>query len=102
MMSLTASYLSYNQASWTHVWVHVLQGSSSSHCPKLADDQYTPAEFESRLKPDLPSIPTIIDLRLIDLVSSPVLASPGFDFKVKDRFEAESFPVSTGPPSGGR
>ena len=51
-----------------------LLGSLDSHCTKWANDQHRPAGFESRFVPDLPIplIPTLIGLRVIDLVSNPV------------------------------
>ena len=54
------------------VWTQIV--SSGPHCTKRADDQHRPAGFEPRLLSDLPlpQIPTINDLRIIDLVSSPV------------------------------
>ena len=51
-----------------------LLASSGSHCTKWADEQHRPAGFESRLVPDLPLlfIPTLIGLRVFDLVPSRV------------------------------
>ena len=58
----------------TKIWVMVQIGSSAPHCAKWADDHQSPAGLEPRLVPDLTThlIPTIINLRIIDLVSSPV------------------------------
>ena len=47
-----------------HIWVQVLLGSSGPHCRKWADDHHS--------RPSPPLIPTIIDFRVIYLVSSPV------------------------------
>ena len=84
-----------------------LLASSGSHCTKWADEQHWQAEFESRLVPDLPLpfIPTLIGLRAFDLKSCLVGGSDKYTAlppKVKDRFEAEGFPASAGPPLGGR
>ena len=65
--------LSSGIRAWTHVWVHVHLGSSGSHRTKWADDQHSPAGLEPRLVTDRPTLtPSIIDLRIIDLLSSPV------------------------------
>ena len=59
---------------WTLIWVYVQLGTSGSYCTKLAKDQHSPAELEPWLMPNfyLPLIHTIIDLWVIDYVSSPV------------------------------
>ena len=50
-------------------------GSLDSHCTKWVDELHRPVGFELRFVPDLPIplIPTLIGLRVIDLVSRPVL-----------------------------
>ena len=48
-------------------------GSSGPHCTKLADDQHSPAGLAStHAQSSPPLIPTILDLRFIDLVSNPI------------------------------
>ena len=58
----------------TQIWVQDKLSSSGPHCTKWADDQHRPAGFERQLVLDLllPYTPSIIDLRVIDLVSNPV------------------------------
>ena len=64
--------LSSGIRAWAQIWVQVQLGTSGPHCTKWVDDQYSLDRLEPRLVSDLP-LPTIIDLRFIDLESSRVL-----------------------------